>query len=114
MTYIPSMIHQYECLGHSILADSQLATSGWLPQQVTVATDLSPSFDKWCSLFFAILSGAAAAAALLACPRGVLSIDTEAATSALSQATAALLSQRGLKPDAQVCYESLLIAFCAG
>ena len=73
-----------------------------------MATDLSPAIDKWCSLFSAILSGAAAAAALLLCPRGLLSIDTAAATSTLSQATAAMLSQRGLEPEAQVCYESPL------
>lgn len=81
-------------------------------QQVTMATDLSSSFDKWCSLFVAILSGAAAAAVLLLCPRGVLSIDTAAATSTLSQATAAMLSQRGLEPDAQVRYESSLTILC--
>ena len=108
------LAHQCECLQHAILAASQLAAIGCLTQQVTVATDLSPSFDKWCSLFFAILSGAAAAAVLLWCPRGVLSIDTAAATSTLSQATAAMLSQRGLEPNAKVCYESPLIAFCAG
>lgn len=73
-------------------------------QQVTVATDLAPSFDKWCSFTFAILSGAAAAAVLLLCPRGVLDIDTAAATSTISHATAAMLSQRGLEADAQVCY----------
>ena len=80
-------------------------------RQVTVSTDLSPSFDKWCSLFSAVLSGAAAAAVLLLCPRGLLSIDTAAATRTLSQATAAMLSQRGLEPDAQVCYKSPLTVF---
>lgn len=95
-----------------MLPASQLAAIGCLMQQV--ATDLSPLFDKWCSLFFATLSGAAAAAVLLSCPRGVLSIDTGAATTTLTQATAAILSQRGLGPDAQVCYESPLIVFCAG
>ena len=69
-------------------------------QQVTVATNLSPSFDKWCSLFFAVLSGAAAAVVLLVAPRGLLNIDTTGATRALSHASASLLSQRGLEPDA--------------
>lgn len=72
-----------------------------LLHQVTVATDLSPSFDKWCSLLFAVLSGAAAAAVLLVCPRGLLNIDTTGATRAISHASASVLSQRGWEPDAQ-------------
>ncbi|KAL3141082.1 hypothetical protein ABBQ38_003438 [Trebouxia sp. C0009 RCD-2024] len=69
---------------------------------VTMATNLSPSFDKWCSLFFAVLSGAAAASVLLVAPRGLLNIDTTGATRAFSHASAAVLSQRGWEPDAQV------------
>ncbi|KAL3162534.1 hypothetical protein ABBQ32_010188 [Trebouxia sp. C0010 RCD-2024] len=69
---------------------------------VTMATNLSPSFDKWCSLFFALLSGAAAASMLLVAPRGLLNIDTTGATRALSHASASVLSQRGWEPDAQV------------
>lgn len=83
------------------LAISQLITFDILMQQVTMATNLSPSFDKWCSLFFAVLSGAAAASVLLVAPRGLLNIDTTGATRAFSHASAAVLSQRGWEPDAQ-------------
>lgn len=74
-----------------------------LLQQVTVATELSPAIDKWCSLLFATLSGMIAAAVLLACPRGMLSLDTARATSTLSQASGALLRRKGWSEDAQVC-----------
>lgn len=80
---------------------SEVITFDILMQQVTMATNLSPSFDKWCSLFFALLSGAAAASMLLVAPRGLLNIDTTGATRALSHASASVLSQRGWEPDAQ-------------
>lgn len=61
---------------------------------VTILTDLSPSFDKWCTIGFMVLSGVAAMAVLGLCPKGVLSFDTQAACEALSHATGNLMRSK--------------------
>ena len=63
-------------------------------QQVTLLTELSPTFDKACTAGFAILSGLAAMVVLTACPQGILSFDTKTAAQTLSQASGALLRNK--------------------
>ena len=73
-----------------------------LLQQVTILTDLSPSFDKWCTIGFMVLSGVAAMAVLDLCPKGVLSFDTQAASEALSHATGNLMRSKATTDGGKV------------
>ena len=69
---------------------------------MTVLTDLSPSFDKWCSLVFGLLAGMAVLAVLVLAPANLLSFDIPAACKGLSHALGGLLRSRATTPEGKV------------